>query len=240
MSGGNFQRTPVVRSIQRAAQRKAEAAIELLGKALPCEVVSRTGSIVTVKFSLTNIPFNLPQITIPIIGSEYIRVPVKAGCKGLTISADASLGAITGLGPATVGLAMPANLTALVFVPIGNKGWPAPDNPDHLVLYGEDGAILQSTKNKEWYVETTANGFTASNKNGTAQIAWDGAAWNFKGLVKFNDGVQLAGNIEGIGGGTYGGDFVTSGKVQSGTIVLGTHRHGGVITGGGQSGGPVP
>ena len=50
----------------------------------------------------------------------------------------------------------------------------------------------------------------------------------------------LQGNITDDGGGTYGGDIVTSGKVQSGSIILGTHRHTGVTTGGGTSGGPTP
>lgn len=224
MSGGNFQRTPVVRSIQRAAQRKAEAAIELLGKALPCEVVSRTGSIVTVKFALTDTPFNLPQVTIPIIGSEYIRVPVQPGCKGLTISADASLGAATGLGPATVGLALPANLTALVFVPIGNKSF-APEHPDHLELYGADGVLIKNKKDKDWYVELTSSGVTISNADGSASIAWNGAAWEFKGPVVLNDAVQMNASITAIGGGTYGGDFVTSGSIKSGDIDLQDHHH---------------
>jgi hypothetical protein len=224
MSGGNFQRTPIVRSIQQVAQRKAEAAIELLGKALPCEVVSRKGAIVTVKFALTNVPFNLPQIDIPIIGSEYIRVPVQAGCKGLTISADASLGAVTGLGPATVGLALPANLTALVFVPIGNKDF-APEHADHLELYGADGVLIKNKKDKDWYMELTSNGAKVSNADGSASFAWNGAAWEFKGPVIMNNGVQLAGIITGLNGGRYSGNIDTSGTITSGNITLTTHHH---------------
>lgn len=104
---------------------------------------------------------------------------------------------------------------------------------------------LLTDEDPEQYVKFTDTGMELHDKNNNSLVS-SSTGWLFTGKVTFqqdvvmNAGLGLQGNITDDGGGTYGGDIVTSGKVQSGTIVLGTHRHGGVQTGSGTSGTPVP
>jgi hypothetical protein len=139
------QKTPIARSLEQFANRKVRGALDLMGQALPASVVTIVSSgIVKVKFELTNVPFTLPQITVPMIGSEYIRLPIQTGCKGLVIAADAYLGGMSGLGGGTADLTPRPNLSNLVFVPIGNSNWSTADDPNSVVIYGPDGVILRT------------------------------------------------------------------------------------------------
>jgi hypothetical protein len=223
---GNHQKTPLYTSLTRHGRREINTALELTGKALPASIVTMMGSIATIKFELTNIPFTLPNVTVPIAGSEYIRLPLQAGCKGVVFPADARLGAVSGLGGTSTDLSTTGNLSALVFFPLGNKGFAAPEDANQLELYGVDGALIKSTKNKEWFAQFTANGVTIANKAGSASIAWNGAAWEIKGAVVFDglvtmqSNLQLAGNMLAVNGGTYAGDIHTSGRVTGDTDVI--------------------
>ena len=107
------QKTPVARSLELFANRKVRGALAALGQSLPATVVSRTGGIVTVKFALTS-PYTLPNVTVPIVGSEYVRLPIQAGCPGFVMSADAYLGGMSGLGGGTADLSPRGNLSMLV------------------------------------------------------------------------------------------------------------------------------
>lgn len=141
------QKTPIARSLEEFAQRKVQSAIDLLGMSLPASVVSITGAIVTVKIELQKTPLNpftLPNVTVPIIGSEYIRLPIQPGCLGWVMSADAYLGGMSGLGGGVADLSMRPNLSMLVWSPIGNANWTASEDPNKLVLYGPNGAILRT------------------------------------------------------------------------------------------------
>lgn len=113
------------------------------------------------------------------------------------------------------------------------------DQADGIYLGGLFGA------DPEQYVKFTDNGMELHDKNSNSLVS-SSTGWLFTGKVTFqqdvvmNAGLGLQGNITDDGGGIYTGDFVTSGKVQSGTIILGTHKHTGVTTGGGTSRGPTP
>jgi len=160
----NAQKTWFGRDLNRFAEQKALDAIQLTGKALPASVISVAGSIVTVKFELDAKPFTLPQVTVPIWGPEYIRYPTQVGDKGFVVPADARLGAMSGLGKGTASLALPANLSALVFAPFGNKDWSATDDAQAIVIYGPNGAIIR-TVDKKAVVTVNASGIVA-NYNG--------------------------------------------------------------------------
>lgn len=134
-------RNPYFKRFGQAVQSKISDALQLAGKALPCSVVEVDGSIVTVQFEVTS-DFTLPRVMVPVLGSEYIRAPIQAGCKGVVFACDASIGGMSGLGTGTANLTQPANLTALVFTPIGNTGF-APVDPDTLTLYGPAGVTIQ-------------------------------------------------------------------------------------------------
>jgi hypothetical protein len=138
------QKNPLSTSLNRLSAKKAHDAIQVLGKSLPCTVVSVTGSIVTVNFEVQS-GFNLPHVIVPIAGSEYIRLPIQMGCKGVVMAIDARIGNMSGLGAASPSdLTTPANLTALVFVPIGNTNFfSVPGN--QTVIYGPNGVILEDS-----------------------------------------------------------------------------------------------
>jgi len=138
----NSQKTPLAKSLNAFATGKALDAIQLLGKALPASVVSAAGGIVTVTFELQS-DFTLPQVTIPLATSQYIRVPLQPGDKGMVIPADARLGGVSGLGDGTATLDQPGNLSALAFVPLANSSWFAVDG-SVLTMYGPKGVTLRN------------------------------------------------------------------------------------------------
>ena len=170
------QKTPIARTLEQFGHRKAQSAINLLGQSLPASVATVVSSgIVTVKFELTNVPFTLQNITVPMIGSEYVRLPIQPGCKGLVIAADAYLGGMSGLGGGTADLTHRPNLSNLAFVPLGNKGWSAPDDANAVVIYGPDGAIIRTLAKdatltiKTGQVTIQAASVTAAASAGTPQ-----------------------------------------------------------------------
>jgi hypothetical protein len=152
----NSQKTPVVQSLNAFAERKIAAALELMGKSLPCSVVSVSGSIVTVKF-LVSSSFTLPNVTVPIATSIYARAPTQAGDNGVVRSVDTFIGAVSGLGTGTASLAPVANLSSLVFEPVASKSWAALDDPNAYQILGPNGAIVRTVVGSS-SVTVNANG----------------------------------------------------------------------------------
>ena len=149
----NAQKTPLVRSLNEAAAQRVRNAIQLLGKALPAEVVKVDptvgGAIVTVKFPIQS-PFTLPQVRMPAAMSEYTRLPLQAatddtpGTKGVCFPAETFIGLTSGLADgAAPSLVQPGNLAALIFFPIGNLNWTTPEDPNALELYGEPNVLIK-------------------------------------------------------------------------------------------------
>ena len=135
------------------ADQKIADAMQMAGKVLPASVVSRSGHMITVSFLLQNIPYVLPQITIPLFGPEYIRYPMRKGSKGIVIPADTYLGGASGLGGGTADLTPPANLSALVFLPISNTEWQDVDY-NVLTMYGPEGVTLRDSASKTTFLLT--------------------------------------------------------------------------------------
>lgn len=145
----NYQRTPIARTLPLAAQRAALDEIEQRGYALPCHVTAVAGAIVTVAFDATASGAPIPPCRMPIAGAEYVRIPVQVGMKGVAYPASVDISIETGLGPGGAlpdVSTLPANLSALVFVPVGNSGWAASPNANALVLYGATGGVLLQDK----------------------------------------------------------------------------------------------
>lgn len=137
----NAQKLWLQKSLNQVAINRAADAIQLLGKALPASVASVNGAIVTVKFEISS-SYTLPQVDIPLFGPEYIRYPIHVGDKGVVYPCDAFIGQMSGLGEGTPDTTQPANLSALVFFPIGNKTWSAVD-PDAVTVYGPNGVVIR-------------------------------------------------------------------------------------------------
>jgi hypothetical protein len=145
MPATNSQKIPLARSLNDFAVSRARSTLSQVGKTLPCSVVSVNGSVVTVKFEVKAGPITMPQVTIPVFGPEYIRYPIKAGDKGMAVSADAYLGQMSGLGDGVADLTPRGSLSMLVFMPIGNKNFSKTDDPSAVVIYGPNGVVLKET-----------------------------------------------------------------------------------------------
>lgn len=212
------QKVPMARSLNQIAQKKAHDLIQLTGRALPASVTAVSGSIVTVKFEIqTSYTTTLPKVTIPLFGPEYIRYPTQVGDKGMVIPADTFLGGMSGLGSGVASLAMPANLSALVFMPIGNKNFSATDNPNATLIYGPDGVILRKV-DKSLIIDMSGETIVV-----TGPV-------EFKGLVTMDQNLQLGGNIVSQTGETYAGNLATAGSITAGMggadqVTLQHHTH---------------
>jgi hypothetical protein len=225
MSGAdNYQKVPLARSLNQFAERKVRGAMALLGSVLPAEVVSVSNSIVTVKFLIANTtgsPYTLPNVTIPVAGPEYVRMPTQAGDKGVVIPSDVYLGGVSGLGGGTADLSLQANLSSLIFLPIGNKNFSATDDPNSTVIYGPDGVILRDMGKKTTFT-LTSSGIVINLQAGDAVT--------INGTLIVSENLQLGGSIESQSGGIYGGNIATSGGVTAGaggpdSVDLQTHEH---------------
>src|SRR5271170_5012693 len=114
MSAQSAHKTPLVRSLNQMATRRALDQIAKLGQALPASIVAVSGSIVTVNFDVSGV-YTLPNVTCPKAESEWLRAPTQLGDLGLVIPSDAYLGGISGLGGGTPQFTLQANLSALVW-----------------------------------------------------------------------------------------------------------------------------
>lgn len=155
----NYDKLWVQKSANQLAINRAQAAIQKLGRALPCHVVAVNGSIVTVAFDVNAGPQSLPKITIPKAESPWIRMPTQVGDKGVTMPADAYLGGVSGLGGGVATLTQRANLTALVFVPVSNAS-SGPIDPNAAQVQGPNGAIVRTTQGTTSSVVTNQTGTT--------------------------------------------------------------------------------
>lgn len=219
----DVQKLALSRQLERFAGEKWAAAQQLLGRSLPASVISVISSgIVKVKFELDpqNVLFTLPQITVPIFGSEYVRLPIQAGMKGWVVPSDVYLGGVSGLGGGTADLSPRPNMANLVFSPIGNTAWDAPVDANAACIYGPDGAILYSAD------KTAMLKVTKTENSWLAPIA---APATIKGPLVVQGDLRISGNIVAEDGTTYTGNIATTGEVTAkfgaGHVGLSTHQH---------------
>lgn len=140
------KRLPVTQNISSTIDWRVASDKQQSGWQLPCSVVSvdPTEGLVTVKFRVQNTPFAIPDITIPVLGWEYIRYPIQVGDSGVTVSCDVDITAISGQGSTDPDLSNAGNLTqVLMFMPIMNKNFTPSPNSNATWIYGPDGVILQ-------------------------------------------------------------------------------------------------
>ncbi len=216
----NSQKTPLGRALNQFASKIVADAFQRLGQALPCSVVTVDGAIVTVKFEVTS-KFTLPNVTIPMVGAEYIRYPIQVGDKGVAFSADARLAGVSGIGGGTADLSQPANLTALVFLPVSNMNWSVTPDAQAVFIYGPNGVILQDT-------------------GGSSKITISPSGIAMLGDTEIDGDLHTTGDTTLDGDANIGGDVNVDGDVIASLIVsLLHHKHtGGTISG--ITGPPIP
>ena len=212
------KRLPIVYGLQSVIDKRVNDAFQNFGKFYPCHIIeinkpngSNSVPIVKVQFDITDEKgiTILPSVVMPIASSEYVRLPIRVGDYGLAISADVTIGKITGLGSFGATLTEAGNLSAMVFLPVGNVNWTAFDS-NSLILY------------------SVSNGALIAISTDTITLQENG-----KKIVLSSSGVAITGNV------TINGSLTVTGDVVGNGISLDNHKHSGVTIGSGQTGGPI-
>lgn len=179
------QRLNFAKSMNNFAEEKIAEAMQLVGKVLPATIIRQSGKMVTVSFSLTNIPFTLPQVTIPLFGPQYVRYPMQPGDRGIVIPADTYIGGMSGLGGGVADLTQPANLSALVYLPISHTEWQDVDG-QVVTVYGPEGVTLRDSGSNTTFLLkpdsiaiSTPDSFTITV--GGTVISLIGTKWSISG-----------------------------------------------------------
>ncbi|MGJ0473418.1 hypothetical protein ACR6AP_01725 [Klebsiella variicola] len=172
-------------SMNRFTERKIENALQKSGKVLPASVVKQTGNMITVSFELRDIPYVLPQVTIPLFGPQYIRYPMQPGDKGIVIPADTYIGGVSGQGGGIADMTPPSNLSALVFLPISNTEWQDVDG-QVVTVYGPEGVTLRDSGSNTTFLLkpdsiaiSTPDSFTVTV--GGTVFSLTGSKWSLSG-----------------------------------------------------------
>lgn len=230
----NAQKIPLSLSLNQAMSHAADSRVSLIGKCLPCSVVSVDGAIITVKFEVKADPLTLPQVKMPLFGPEYIRYPIQAGDKGFAISADAYLGQMSGMGDGTADLTTQPNLSTLSFMPCGHKEWSSVDK-DAVTIYGPNGVVLRD-KDSHCTITLTPSGLTIDLGTNTFDVTCGAITVNTAGQpVTFN----MAGGTFTIDGNLHVTGTTIGGFGGADAINIQTHHHSGIQAGLAQSGPPV-
>lgn len=232
----------MARTLEAFANRKVRGALAQLGQELPATVASiASPGTVVVQFQVTNTVYTLPNIEVPIVGSQWVRLPIQVGTPGMVMTADAYLGGMSGIGGGVADLVPRGNLGMLVWVPLGSRNWAASSNPNAVDLNGPDGVIIRDTGSLSKIVLTPTGidlyppGVTPAVVHGNLTVTGNIMGAN----------LELSGSIQGPGATPYTGDIHTTGTVTGDTDVVAagvsgkTHVHSGVTTGSGDSGPPT-
>ena len=131
---------------------KIADAMQMAGKVLPASVVSRAGNMVTVSFLLRDIPFMLPQVTLPLFGPQYIRYPMQPGTgdrhPGGYVSGRCQRTGRRYCRPYAAGQSQRAGV-----LPISHTEWESVDG-HVLTLYGPEGVTIRDAGSKTTFLLT--------------------------------------------------------------------------------------
>ena len=208
------EKIPLARTLPLMVERGALDEIGALGLALPGHVVAVSGAIVTVAFDVAGA--TLPQVTMPVAGSQYVRLPIQIGDIGVAVPASVYLGGASGLGGGVATLYQRGNLSSLMWQPIGNKTWTAV-NADYVVVQGPNGVQLQDLSGAVVATFDKSSGVSVTFGSGS--------------IVMNSSGVTVSFGSHSV--------VIDSSGVTIDGILWDTHYHTGVTTGGGITGGPA-
>lgn len=199
------KRFPVAENLSSIIDYRIKSSSQQTGYQLPCTVVSvdDTKGFVTVNFEVQNTPFNLPQITIPVAGWEYIRFPIQVGDPGVTISADVDLISISGGKSRQPDFNPSSNLnTVLMFVPIRSEKNVVSPNPNATVIYGPDGVILLDYNDGTTHSTVTIGPTMVKMQNDSANIEISGGEIKITGTLIINGNAYLSHKHSGVQSGS--------------------------------------
>ena len=193
MSGGNVTKTPFAQTMNTFAQRKVQDNLQQQGQVLPCSVVAvlHNGTAVTVAFQVDqSLGYTIPQVTMPVAISQYVRIPIQVGDTGIALSASARLGGISGLGSGLAPLNTPSNLGALVFMPISNISLSSIDSTAVVIssAHGQSVVTISDTQ--------------VSLVQGSTSIVLSGGNVNINGTLIINGQPYLSHKHTGVKAGT--------------------------------------
>lgn len=185
----NAQKTPLSHTLNRLSSRKALDEIQKRGLAVPGRVISVSGAIVTIAYNVAGL--TLPgNVQMPLASAEYIRLPIKAGDKGLAVPASFYLGGISGLGGGVADTTLQGNLSTQFWVPIGSTGWSTVD-PNAVTIYGPNGVVLRDTASGT-VVTLTPTGLVVTSTSGAISFSAGGHTVSISAAGVVIDGVVFA------------------------------------------------
>jgi len=210
----NFsQKIPLAVSLANFTEQAVQEGLSGLGQVYPCTVKSvgidgNGNTVVTVNFevnpvSSTGTKITLPEVTMPIAESRYVRLPVKVGDQGIAVAASVRIGGITGLGTGLAPLAPASNLGALVFLPVSNTAWDTVAT-DAVVISAPNGAIIRTDDGKA-VITVADDKITVAYQS--VNFVIDGSK------VTINGNLQVNGTIN------------SSGDITAGSVTMQTHTH---------------
>ena len=240
----DYLKNPQYVTIPSAIQNKVVDAIRLQGKNLSCHVTAVQGALITVQFDLNDI-YTLPQITVPLFGPEYIRYPIKASDLGFVMAVDVSTSYTSGQGGSAPNLSDPAPLEALYFMPIGNKNW-STVNPSQVTIYAPQGVLLENFPSTNSSINITPSEIVMTVGSCTVTMNATTITMNAPTNITLQsptitlNGQMTQGTNAGGYPATLQGPVTVIHEVTANGIPLSTHLHGGVQTGSGDTGVPIP
>lgn len=237
----NFAKLWLQKAQNQLAINRAAQEVQKQGRALPCRVTKVSGQIVTVEFEMDTSPWTLQPISIPKDESPWIIESTQVGDMGVTMPSDVYLGGISGLGGGTASFSRRGNLSALVFVPVGNTST-TPIDPNATQVQGPNGVITRTTAGTTSQVVTNTSGTTVTFGSNTVVVNETEIALNVGGgtsLVLNASGITLT-----VGGQTFtwgGSQAISTLPIKAPDVILpngavNPHTHPGVQTGAGNTG----
>uniref|UniRef100_UPI0037DC1B8A hypothetical protein n=1 Tax=Klebsiella michiganensis TaxID=1134687 RepID=UPI0037DC1B8A len=110
---------------------------------------------------------------------------MQPGDKGIVIPADTYIGGVSGQGGGTADMTPPANLSALVFLPISNTEWQGVDG-QVVTVYGPEGVTLRDSGSNTTFLLkpdsiaiSTPDSFTVTV--GGTVFSLTGSKWSLSG-----------------------------------------------------------
>ena len=119
------RRYSINQNLQQAIDYQAQASAQSDGWSLPCQVlsVSSDGLFVKVNICVNDLSTYFQQVTIPVMQSQYVRLPIQVGDVGITRKADISLYPVSGQKNGNPNFGEDGNYEAiLAFEPISTRG----------------------------------------------------------------------------------------------------------------------